>query len=150
MGEHVGERNYPTYAQVLHDSVRPGGHVLVQQMSLTGRYVFPDGELLDVSETVGAMEAAGFEVRDVHSLREHYARTLRHWVANLQSDWDRAVALVGEARARIWRLYMAASAIGFDDGGVSIHQVLGVVPTSRGGSGLPATRDRWCTTSPGA
>ena len=108
-------------------------------------FLTPDGELLDVGDTVGAMEAAGFEVRDVQSLREHYARTLRHWVANLEAEWDRAVELVGEARARVWRLYMAASAIGFDDGGVSIHQVLGVVPTPRGGSGMPDTRDGWST-----
>ena len=71
------------------------------------------------------MERAGFEVRDVESLREHYARTLHRWVANLEDHWDEAVELVGRPRADIWRLYMAASAIGFDDGGIAVHQVLG-------------------------
>ena len=90
------------------------------------------------------MERAGFEVRDVESLREHYARTLRCWVANLESHWDEAVALVGPARADVWRLYMAGSAIGFEDGGIAVHQVLGRrCPTADGTSGMPRTRSSW-------
>ncbi len=89
------------------------------------------------------MEEAGFEVRDVESLREHYAKTLRAWVANLQGHWDAAVAEVGVRRARVWQLYMAASANGFEDGGISIHQVLGVVPGPDGRSGMPPTRNAW-------
>jgi cyclopropane-fatty-acyl-phospholipid synthase len=156
MFEHVGRERMAEYFTTLRALLGPHGRLLnhaissvggsrLRSDSFTGRYVFPDGELLDVSDTIGAMESAGFEVRDVQSLREHYAQTLRHWVRNLESGWDQAVALVGEARARVWRLYMAASAIGFDDGGVSIHQVLGVVPTERGASGMPATRDGWTT-----
>jgi cyclopropane-fatty-acyl-phospholipid synthase len=86
------------------------------------------------------MEAAGFEVRDVESLREHYATTLRQWVRNLEARWDEAVALVGVGRARVWRLYMAASANGFTDGGTSIHQVLAVAADADGASGMPPTR----------
>jgi cyclopropane-fatty-acyl-phospholipid synthase len=105
--------------------------------------VFPDGELLDVGDVVLAMERVGFEVRDVESLREHYAKTLRAWVLNLQAGWDRAVELVGTRRARVWLLYMAASVIGFDDGGISIHQVLAVKPGSDGQSLMPSTRIDW-------
>ena len=111
--------------------------------SFVGRYVFPDGELIDVGKVVLAMEQAGFEVRDVESLREHYALTLRAWVANLESRWDEAVAMVGEARAKIWRLYMAGSAIGFEDGGIAIHQVLGVVPSATGEAAMPTRRGDW-------
>src|SRR3546814_13433959 len=100
-----------------------------------GRYVFPDGELLDIGDTVRAMQDAGFEVRDVESLREHYALTLRQWVANLEARWDEAVDLVGAGRARVWRLYMAASAVGFEDGGLAVHQVLGVAAGADGASG---------------
>ena len=89
------------------------------------------------------MEIAGFEVRDVESLREHYAITLRRWVANLQTRWDDAVELVGEGRARVWLLYMVASAIGFDDGGIAVHQTLGVVPDADGGVAMPNTRRDW-------
>nr|WP_083796076.1 class I SAM-dependent methyltransferase [Catenulispora acidiphila] len=89
------------------------------------------------------MERAGFEVRDVESLRENYALTLRHWVANLEANWAQAVALVGPARARIWWLYRAAGALGFEDGGIAVHQVLGVVPDSAGGAGMPSTRRAW-------
>jgi cyclopropane-fatty-acyl-phospholipid synthase len=111
--------------------------------SFIGRYVFPDGELIDVGKVVVAMEEAGFEVRDVESLREHYAKTLHAWVRNLERHRDEAVAEVGERRSRVWLLYMAASANGFTDGGISVHQVLGVVPESEGRSGMPATRGEW-------
>ena len=151
MSEHVGHQNLDRYYELLRADLRPRGRLLnhaissvggsrLGRSSFIGRYVFPDGELIDVGESVLAMERAGFEVRDVESLREHYARTLRAWVANLEAAWDEAVALVGEARARIWRLYMAGSAIGFTDGGVSLHQVLGVVPDRDGGSGMAPTR----------
>jgi cyclopropane-fatty-acyl-phospholipid synthase len=86
------------------------------------------------------MQAAGFEVRDVESLREHYARTLRAWVANLEANWDEAVRLVGEGRARVWLLYMAASAVNFEQGRTAIHQVLGVRAHPDGRSEMPPTR----------
>jgi cyclopropane-fatty-acyl-phospholipid synthase len=154
MFEHVGAARTAEYFTVVRSLLRPHGRLLNHAISSAGgsvmgrksfiaRYVFPDGELLDVGEVVLAMERAGFEVRDVESLREHYARTLRCWVANLEANWNQAVALVGPARARIWRLYMAASALGFEDGGIAIHQVLGVVPDPAGGSGMPATRREW-------
>jgi cyclopropane-fatty-acyl-phospholipid synthase len=151
MSEHVGRANLPRYYRLLRAALRPEGRLLnhaissvggsrLGRSSFVGRYVFPDGELVDVGESVLMMERAGFEVRDVESLREHYARTLRAWVANLDASWDEAVAMVGEARARVWRLYMAGSAIGFLDNGIAVHQVLGVVPTADGASGMPATR----------
>jgi cyclopropane-fatty-acyl-phospholipid synthase len=154
MFEHVGSERTAEYFSVVRSLLQPHGRLLNHAISSVGgsvmgpksfiaRYVFPDGELLDVGEVVLAMERAGFEVRDVESLREHYAKTLRHWVANLEASWDEAVAMVGPARARIWRLYMAASALGFEDGGIAIHQVLGVVPDKAGDSGMPATRREW-------
>ncbi len=154
MFEHVGSERMTLYFETLHGLLTPKGRLLnhaiskpggsrLGRRSFVGRYVFPDGELVDVSEVVRAMQRAGFEVRDVESLREHYSRTLHHWVANLEEHWDEAVALVGLPRANIWRLYMAASANGFDDGGLAIHQVLGVVPGPDGSSGLPPTRAAW-------
>jgi cyclopropane-fatty-acyl-phospholipid synthase len=154
MSEHVGHGKVDQYFTTLRSVLVPQGRLLNHAISsvggstlgprsFVGRYVFPDGELIDVGEVVLAIEGAGFEVRDVESLREHYARTLRCWVTNLESNWDQAVQLVGEPRAKIWRLYMAGSAIGFEDGGVAIHQVLGVVPTETGNAGMPATRREW-------
>lgn len=133
----------PAHGRLLNHAISSVGGSRLGGNSFTGRYVFPDGELLDVGEVVLAMEQAGFEVRDVESLREHYARTLRAWVANLEERWDDAVAIVGEARARVWRLYMAASAVGFADGGLGLHQVLGVVAAEDGSSGMPPTRRSW-------
>ncbi|MEP7115035.1 MAG: cyclopropane-fatty-acyl-phospholipid synthase family protein [Ilumatobacteraceae bacterium] len=154
MSEHVGHGKLDQYLATLRAALGPHGRLLNHAISsvggstlgprsFVGRYVFPDGELIDVGQVVLSMERAGFEVRDVESLREHYARTLRCWVTNLESRWDEAVKLVGEPRAKIWRLYMAGSAIGFEDGGVAIHQVLGVVPTAAGSSGMPGTRRDW-------
>jgi len=154
MFEHVGTVRTAQYFATLRELLVPTGRLLNHAISSTdgsrlgnrtfiGRYVFPDGELLDVGQVVLAMERAGFEVRDLESLREHYSRTLHCWVANLEAHWDEAVALVGRARADIWRLYMAGSAIGFDDGGIAVHQVLGVVPTEDGTSGMPRTRSGW-------
>jgi cyclopropane-fatty-acyl-phospholipid synthase len=159
MFEHVGWSKRAEYFATMRALLRPQGRLLnhaissvggsrIGRRSFIGRYVFPDGELVDVGEVVLAMEAAGFEVRDVESLREHYARTLRAWVNNLMRHWDAAVGLVGVRRARVWQLYMAASANGFADGGISVHQVLGVVPGPGGGSGMPATRDDWTWPSP--
>jgi cyclopropane-fatty-acyl-phospholipid synthase len=154
MSEHVGLDKLDRYLATLRSVLVPQGRLLNHAISsvggstlgprsFVGRYVFPDGELIDVGDVVLGMERAGFEVRDVESLREHYARTLRCWVTNLESKWDEAVAMVGEPRAKIWRLYMAGSAVGFEDGGIGIHQVLGVVQTDSGSAGMPATRRDW-------
>jgi cyclopropane-fatty-acyl-phospholipid synthase len=154
MFEHVGASQMARYFETLHDLLSAGGRLLnhaisspggsrITGRSFMGRYVFPDGELQDVGEVQLAMERAGFEIRDVESLREHYARTLQAWIANLEAHWDAAVSIVGAPRARVWRLYMAGSAVGFEDGGIAIHQVLGVVPGPGGASGMPTSRNGW-------
>jgi cyclopropane-fatty-acyl-phospholipid synthase len=154
MFEHVGRSQMARYFETLRSLLVPTGRLLnhaisspggsrLNSRSFIGRYVFPDGELQDVGDVLLAMEQAGFEIRDVESLREHYSKTLHAWVANLESQWEAAVALVGAARARVWRLYMAGSAVGFDDGGIGIHQVLGVVPGPDGSSAMPGTRNDW-------
>lgn len=103
---------------------------------LMQRYVFPDGELHEVGIVVSLIQENGFEARHLESLREHYALTLRRWVHNLEDNWDRSVAEIGAGRARVWRLYMAASAIGFQSGALQIHQVL-AVRNDKGRSGMP-------------
>ena len=103
--------------------------------SFIERYVFPDGELHEVGMMISMFQAHGFEVRDVESLREHYALTLRNWVANLDKRYDEAVTEVGEPRARVWKLYMAGSAVGFERHHLEIHQVLMVRPLD-GNSGM--------------
>jgi len=104
--------------------------------SFMQRYVFPDGELHEVGVVVSMLQENGFEVRHLESLREHYALTLRHWVRNLEANWEAAIADVGPGRARVWRLYMAASAVNFALGGVQVHQVLAVKAID-GASGMP-------------
>jgi cyclopropane-fatty-acyl-phospholipid synthase len=160
MAEHVGQDLLPAYAARLFGLLRPEGRLLNHAIarrpgprdeggsstSFIDRYVFPDGELEPLATMVGAIEGAGFEVRDVESLREHYAQTLRAWVANLEAGWEQAVALAGPGRARVWRLYMAGSALGFEAHRLGVNQVLAVRPGERGTSGMPPTRTafvRW-------
>jgi cyclopropane-fatty-acyl-phospholipid synthase len=154
MVEHVGEEHYPDYAGRLFALLRPGGRLLQQQVSrrpghparepsFIQSYVFPDGELLPLAVTVGRLEEAGFEVRDVESLREHYGRTLRAWVTNLEAGWDRAVDLTTPVRARTWRLYMAGSALAFEAGRIGLHQILAVRAHPDGRSDLPSNRAVW-------
>lgn len=151
MSEQVGKGNLTTYFQGLADCLGPGGRLLNHAISSIGgsklssrsfmyRYIFPGGELIDLGAGIESMQDAGFEIRDVESLREHYAQTLRNWLANLETNWDAAVELVGIQRARAWRLYIAASAVGFIDAGLNLHQVLGVVNSPTGESGMPRSR----------
>jgi len=153
MAEHVGAAMLPVYAADLFALLRPEGRLLnhaisrrpghpaaFSSTSFIDRYVFPDGELEPIAMMLEAIEGAGFEVRDVESLREHYALTLRAWVANLERNWTAAVAATSAARARIWRLYMAGSALAFEGNRIGVNQVLAVRPTARGASGMPRTR----------
>jgi len=155
MFEHVGLTKLDEYFSRLFALVRPGGRFLNHAISrpwradrrtafakrgFIDRFVFPDGELHEVGSVVTGIQRAGFEARHVESLREHYALTLRAWSANLERGWEAAVADAGMARARIWRLYVAASAVNFEDGNTQIHQVLAVKP-ERGRSRMPLRPD---------
>lgn len=154
MFEHVGLARLGVYFDRLLSLLRPGGRLLNHAISrppsrrarfarrgFVDRYVFPDGELHEIGTVVSRMQQSGFEVRHVESLREHYALTLRRWVANLEACWDGAVQEAGEARARIWRLYMTGSAMNFERGSTQIHQTLGV--RADGGRSGMALRPDW-------
>jgi cyclopropane-fatty-acyl-phospholipid synthase len=96
-----------------------------------------------INVTLRTAEAAGFEVRDVESLREHYALTLRHWVRRLETQHEQALTFVDEPTYRVWRLFMSGSAHGFNTGQLNVYQTLLVKPDKRGGSSLPLTRSDW-------
>jgi cyclopropane-fatty-acyl-phospholipid synthase len=150
MFEHVGESRLAEYFGRLRALLRPGGRLLnhgisrppggnsrLPRRSFINRYVFPDGELHEIGRVTSLVQHAGFEVRHLETLREHYGLTLRRWVANLEGAWDRAVEEVGEARARVWRLYMAASAVNFEQGRSQIHHILATPSTDDGVAGVP-------------
>ncbi|MFF8638621.1 class I SAM-dependent methyltransferase [Streptomyces pilosus] len=157
MAEHVGSERYLEYATALHGLLKPGGRLLNHQIArrpqrdetsyrvddFIDAYVFPDGELAPLGTTVSLLERAGLEVRDVESIREHYALTLRQWVANLEAGRARAVALAGPGRVRVWQLYMAASALAFERGRIGVNQVLAVRTPGSGASGLPLRARTW-------
>lgn len=154
MAEHVGEQRFSEYAKMLYGLLRPGGRLLNHQINrapgepatrrtFIDAYVFPDGALLPLATVVNRLEDSGVEVRDVQNLREHYTRTLQSWVANLDEHWDECVALTSPGRARVWRLYMAASALGFARGWLRVNQTLAVRPQTDGSSDIPEVREDW-------
>jgi cyclopropane-fatty-acyl-phospholipid synthase len=162
MVEHVGRRRIRTYFDEVARHLAPGGlflnHGIVSlegppgplgrlglralrpSVSFIQRYVFPDSELLSVTELTAPGERVGLELRDTESLREHYARTLRHWVRRLESNREQARRLVGNDTYRLWRLYMAGCAYTFTAGSIGIVQMLWGKPAEGGSLPLPPTR----------
>jgi cyclopropane-fatty-acyl-phospholipid synthase len=155
MSEHVGRERLPEYFRTAWSLLKPGGVMLNHAISeglrahrfrgpsFVDEYVFPDSDIPPLPIVLGAAEGAGFELRDVENLREHYMLTLRHWVRRLEAARAQALAFVTEPTFRLWRLYMAASASGFDHGDLAIHQALLSKPSRGGCSGLPLTRLDW-------
>ena len=150
--EHIGAKNLPAYVEFLAAKIRPHGRFLnhcitravTSEPYRTGgfinRYVFPDGELEAAGTIISVIQDHGFEVRHEENFREHYARTCAAWGANLDAHWDEAVAEVGEATARVWRLYLAGSRLGFTQRRIELHQVLAVRTGQDGMSGMPLER----------
>jgi cyclopropane-fatty-acyl-phospholipid synthase len=153
MGEHVGAANYPAFLATLHGLLTEQGRLLVQQMShapnhpgggpFIESYIAPDMHMRPLPELLGLIESAGFEIRDVHALREHYVRTVEVWHAEFERRREDVVALVGLEQARVWRLYLVGGALTFEENRMGVDQVLVVKPTAGGRSGLPATRLSW-------
>jgi cyclopropane-fatty-acyl-phospholipid synthase len=164
MVEHVGISHLPVYFESAYRALKPGGLFLNHGIVSLGearpksvrekvfrkfwkadafidKYVFPDGKLTATDDVISAAEASGFEVRDVESLREHYAMTLRHWVRSLEDNSREALALVGNHTFRVWRLYMAASANAFTTAAINVVQTVLAKPDARGHSNIPLTRD---------
>jgi cyclopropane-fatty-acyl-phospholipid synthase len=152
--EHIGKDNLPEYFSFLAGKLRPGGRLLnhcitrpddhepsIRRTGFINRYVFPDGELESPGHLVSMMHDHGFEVRHEENLREHYARTLAGWCRNLDEHWTEAVDEVGPGTARVWRLYMAGSRLGFERNWIQLHQILGVKVESGGRSGMPLRPD---------
>ncbi len=161
--EHIGRANYESYFSFLYEKLRPEGRMLNHcitrpdgadpshyKRSFINRYVFPDGELSSPGLIISEMNDAGFEIRHEENLREHYALTLKHWCENLERNWDACVEEAGLPTARVWRLYMAASRLGFDINTIQLHQVLGVKLGPRGRSGIPlrVSGETWELTAP--
>jgi cyclopropane fatty-acyl-phospholipid synthase-like methyltransferase/DUF1365 family protein len=151
MGEHVGEGNYPQYAGILYGALKPHGRLLLQQMSrhagtapgggaFIESYIAPDMHMRPLAHTMGYLIDAGFEVRDVEAMREHYVRTVQHWIDTFEARYTEFVAMVGEEGARVWRLYLVGGALSFEEGRMGVDQILCVRADGDGVSAMPSTR----------
>lgn len=155
MAEHVGRENLAGYFETVRSLLKPGGVFLNHAIgegrrarrfhgpSFVDAYVFPDSDIPPIPFVLQSAESAGLEIRDVENLREHYTLTLRHWVRRLEAQHEQARTEVGESTYRVWRLYMAASAHGFDHGDLAVYQTLLVKPFADGQTWLPLTRRDW-------
>lgn len=150
MGEHVGDINYPTYAKALHRLAAPGARVLIQAMSRPGTnpgggpfiesFIAPDMSMRPLGQTIALLERGGLEVRDVHAMREHYVWTIRAWEKRFHAAREHLVELVGEEVCRVWDVYLAGSALTFEQGRMGVDQILMVRALAGGSSGLPHQR----------
>ncbi len=136
MGEHVGAAQYPRFCAALHARLRPGGRLLIQQMSRGARapgggpfiesYIAPDMDMRPVGDTVRLIENAGFEVIGVEAMRDHYVRTIRAWLDNFEQNLPAVEAILSAEQVRVWRLYLAGGALAFEEGRMGVDQILAV------------------------
>lgn len=136
MFEHVGRNRLPGYFKKAHSLLREGGRFLNRgvvrpqgvsdgpQTLFLQKRVFPGGELVHLDDVLREGERAGFEAIALEDLRRHYAMTCRAWVKNLQNNAEKCRFLVGERNYRTWLLYLAASAVGFEDGRTSAGEIV--------------------------
>jgi cyclopropane-fatty-acyl-phospholipid synthase len=137
MGEHVGAARYPAFCAALYGRLRPGGRLLIQQMSRTTRrgggpfiesYIAPDMDMRPVGETIRLIQTCGFEVLGVEAMREHYARTIRAWLENFEANLPAITTILTAEQVRVWRLYLAGGALAFEQGRMGVDQILAVKP----------------------
>jgi cyclopropane-fatty-acyl-phospholipid synthase len=139
MGEHVGEQHYPAYVDVMHRALKPGGHLLLQQMSRSAdaapgggpfieSYIAPDMHMRPLWQTVRYLQGGGFEIRDVEAMREQYVRTVDHWLETFEERYAEFVVLQGEEVARVWRLYLVGGGLAFEQGRMGVDQILSRKP----------------------
>jgi cyclopropane-fatty-acyl-phospholipid synthase len=155
MFEHVGLRHLKAYFGKIRSLLADGGLVLNHGITSSdpdsrwvglgagefiNRYVFPHGELPHLSLVLHEMAGAGLEVADVESLRRHYARTCLEWAKRLEQGRERAIAAAGDKRYRIWQVYLAGCAHGFEHEWMNIYQVL-ARKEGAASNPLPLTRD---------
>lgn len=155
MVEHVGRKRLPEYFGAVHRLLKPGGVFLNHGIgtgvvparnhgeSFSEKYVFPDGDLYPIAEMLQPAEAAGFEIRDVENLREHYMLTLRQWVRRLEQQHEAALKFVSEPVYRIWRVYMSGAAHSFDTAQLAVYQTLLAKLDAKGRAACPPTREGW-------
>ncbi len=136
MFEHVGRRHGLPYFRKIAELLAPEGlylHHSIARAEGTGddpashfvrRQIFPGNRLTHLHQMIQAAEIAGFETLDVENLRPHYAITCRHWEQRLSARRDDALRYVDMETYRAWRLWLAGSAIAFEDGTNAVYQLL--------------------------
>jgi cyclopropane-fatty-acyl-phospholipid synthase len=120
--------------QMSRGAVAPGGGAFIET------YIAPDMTMRPIGSTLNHLATAGFEIRDVEAMREHYVLTCRAWSDTLEERWPEIAGLVGEEQARIWRLYLAGGALAFAENRMGVDQIVAVRTTVDGHSAMPVVR----------
>ena len=163
MYEHVGIANYRTYFAKVRSLLRDRGifinHGITRRAKHSKRhfkritpgrkfilkYIFPGSELDHIGHSLEVMEACDFEIHDVEAWREHYGQTTQLWCRRLQENREKAIALVGEERYRMWIAYLAGVSFAFFDGSLRIFQTVATKHDKKGPSTMPSTREHLYT-----
>lgn len=154
MFEHVGSKNLPVYFNNMNRLLKEDGLFLnhgittrkdsnlsKSESEFIKEYIFPGGELENISYVLDSMENSKFDIFDVECLREHYYKTLKCWVENLKNNRQKAIKLTDEKTYRTWLLYMSGCAINFESDCISVYQVLLGKKRKEAGFAVPLTRE---------
>ena len=133
MFEHVGIGNYGNFFKKVHELLDDNGVMLLHSIArpkpsfatnaFIEKYIFPQGYIPSIAETLVPLEKAGLLTRDVEVLPLHYAYTLRHWRERFVARRQEAVALYDEKFFRMWEFYLAGSEMGFRWDELFIEQI---------------------------
>jgi cyclopropane-fatty-acyl-phospholipid synthase len=135
MLEAVGEAWWPTWFELLHTRLRPGGVTVFQTITIADtrfevyrrgadfiqRYIFPGGMLPSPAALRSQIERAGFAVHMTEAFGASYARTLSLWQERFQGAWPDIAELGFSMRfKRMWEYYLSYCEAGFRAGAVDV------------------------------
>ncbi|CCB86236.1 MULTISPECIES: cyclopropane fatty acyl phospholipid synthase [Parachlamydia] len=133
MFEHVGEKNYREFMEVVYRSLVPDGlfllHTIGSNVSALGTdpwidtYIFPNGHLPSVAQIGKSVEGL-FVIEDLHNFGLDYDKTLMAWHQNFTRNWANLSAKYGKDFYRLWSYYLLSCAGSFRARSIQLWQVV--------------------------
>jgi cyclopropane-fatty-acyl-phospholipid synthase len=133
MFEHVGLRHYEEFFRTTKNLMAPDGVFLLHSIvrvkpnrynrPFSEKYIFPQGQIPSLAETLGPVEKAGLMVKDIEILTYHYADTLLEWRDRFRANKEKVLELYDEIFYRMWNVYLTSSEINFRHGRLCNFQI---------------------------